>query len=195
MRIGLDLDGCVVDWTGSVIHNLNRWRGTNIPEGFQPPSWDWFKENLSSDDWMWIWRGGCEGIFAGALPLQGAREFVAEASTLGDIIIMTSRPRIVRGTTYRWWASHGMEPAHPSGWNFFDSGFHKHKVQVDVLIEDNAEYAEDYVMYDKNEGSMAILIDRPWNARYTNLSWDVERAYSYDQALHLLKERKKNEGT
>ena len=189
MRIGLDLDGVVADWTRSVIENLNRYQRTKLDPDFQPPSWDWFKDELHPEAWNWIWRGGCQGIFENIRPYPGAIKFVDDLAHLGDIIVMTSRPKIVWDTTRRWWNLH-FEPSTPAGFNFFYSGQGKHNVQVDVLIEDNPEYAAEYGLWDKNENTKILLLDRAWNARYN--SYMVERMPNYE-AIIMEIERLKNE--
>jgi 5'(3')-deoxyribonucleotidase len=189
MRIGLDLDGVVANWVGSVIENLNRYQRTKLDPDFQPPSWDWFKENLTKDQWNWMWRGGCQGIFESIHPYPGAIKFVDDLAHLGDIIVMTSRPKIVWDTTRRWWNQH-FEPTTPAGFNFFYSGQAKHHVQVDVLIEDNPDYAEEYGQWDKNGDARVFLLDRAWNAGYN--SYIVERMPNYE-AIIIELERLKNE--
>lgn len=189
MRIGLDLDGVVADWTRSVIENLNRFQNEKIDPDFQPPSWDWFKDNLPSEAWQWIWRGGCRAIFENAKPLPGARRFIFDLDNLGDIVVMTARPKIAWSLTRQWWDQH-FSPVFPSGFNFFYSGLEKHKVQVDVLIEDNAEYAIHYAEWDKNGNARVFLLDRAWNAGYN--SYIVERMPNYEAILTEI-ERLKNE--
>jgi len=189
VRIGLDLDGVVADWTRSVIENLNRYQRTKLDPAFQPPSWDWFKENLSKDQWNWIWRGGCQGIFESIKPYPGAIKFVDDLAHLGDIIVMTSRPKIAWDTTRRWWNLY-FEPSTPAGFNFFYSGLAKHHVQVDVLIEDNPEYATHYGEWEKNSSVRIFLLDRAWNVGYN--SYIVERMPHYEAILTEI-ERLKNE--
>ena len=190
MRIGLDCDGVICDWVGSVIRHLNHYRKTFIPPDFQPPSWDWFKENLSEEDWLWIWRGGCQTIFAEASPYPGARQFVEELNELRDIIILTARPKPVWSTTKQWWEKN-FYPICPAGFNFFYSGLQKYKVHTDVFIEDNLNYANAYAH--KWLMPEVFLLDRPWNQGY-NEYLNVTRVPNYEAILQEIK-RLKNEST
>lgn len=191
MRIGLDLDGVVANWVRSVILNLNKFRGTNIDPGFEPDHWDWFENNLKKEDWDWLWRGGCFQIFSDAPPYGGAEQFVNQLEDLGDVIVVTSRPRIAKDATYIWWNRH-METL-PMGFNFFSSGFQKYKVNVDVLIEDNYENSIAYIDKTYMNIPQVFLLDRPWNRAYDVKSegyLELTRVHSYDEIITNIKELK-----
>lgn len=186
VRIGLDLDGVVADWVTSAT-KLLRDRGSEIPD-LPPPYWDWLKEHARPEDWKWLWGPGMKYSYQFAEPYKGSVEFANALKKRGDVVIMTSRPKGSWTTTIQWWWDHmGYTPA---GFNFFDSGLDKHQVQVDLFIEDNVEYAEDYATYDKNCSARVFLLDRSWNVNY-NLSYGVERVKDYAAIL----ERLKNEDT
>lgn len=196
MRIGLDLDGVVANWVRAVNETLIQFRAAKLDPTFEPDSWDWFQENLSVEDWQFIWRGGSHHIFETARPYEGARKFVADLYELGDIVVMTARPKNVWNTTRRWWDLN-FGPEIPAGFNFFYSGKSKGLVEVDVLIEDSYEYSHAYLDRCEARGnyeSQVYLLDRPWNraynCRYRDNLYAVE---NYAEILALLKRRKENE--
>lgn len=188
MRIGLDLDGVIVDWVGNARRML-RDRGSNI--SFEdPPYWDWLKEQANPEDWRWLWGSGMKMSYQSAMPYPFAVAFAKALRRLGDVVIMTSRPEGSWTATIQWW--HDYIGYTPAGYNFFHTGIAKANVYVDAFIEDNAEYAEHYAnAYPFS--SEVFLLTRSWNAGYNvPMDGNLHRASGYQDILKEI-ERLKNE--
>ena len=188
-RIGLDLDGVVVDWTRKVLEMFNaRSWGSSHPYNFdpaiEPPYWDWIKDQVRPGDWTWLWNDGMRESYSDALPYAGAQRFAYQLRKLGDIIVMTSRPEGTWTDTIEWWKKHMAFT--PAGYNFFRDGKEKGNVKCDYLIEDNAEYAETYKICTPT--ATVLLFDRAWNRDAGEWALGLERVHSYDEVLRTIRE-------
>ena len=192
MRIGLDLDGVVANWSGTAARWLNTRRGYKLSLE-TPPYWDWLQEQVDPIDWKWLWTGAInEGIFADMDVMEGAQALVRNLNQLGDVVAMTSRPRGAIRDTLTWWMDNNFRMI--SGWNFFQSGDEKLYVLTDVLIEDNLEYAKSY-HDDCVSRPAVILVDRPYNqeGRPTRRA-EFYVAHTHNQVIELVEKVKEKRG-
>jgi len=174
-RIGLDLDGVVVDWQTKVLKMLNKRGKYNFDPNFQSPYWDWIEDNVTPEDWKWLWSDGMVESYMDALPYPGAIEFSRALRKLGDVVIITSRPEGSWTATIEWWKTYMLYT--PSGYNFFRDGKEKHNVKADVYIDDNIENVL-HLWY--NNKTKVLLFDRPWNQ---GVFPEAMRVRSYEEAL------------
>lgn len=192
MRIGLDLDGVVANWSSTAAIWLNTRKGYSLPIE-EPPYWHWLQENIKPEDWKWLWTGAInDGLFADCVVMPGAQALVRNLNQLGDVIAMTSRPRGAIRDTLTWWMDNNFRMI--SGWNFFDGGDDKRYVLTDVLIEDNLKYAESY--YDNCASKPAvILLDRPYNQEGRG-DWRKEFfvANNHNEVIELVNKVKEKRG-
>ncbi|HEY5959949.1 MAG TPA: hypothetical protein VIV60_25515 [Polyangiaceae bacterium] len=173
-RIGLDLDGVVARWSFGAVDWLNSRFGYTLDPAFEPPEWDWLEKQVAPEHWKALWnRALDEHLFRDWVrPYNNARPFVHELTKLGQVVVMTSRPKGAWKDTIEWWFIQGFPVV--SGYNFFLSGKEKKHVHVNVLIEDNADNANAY-------GGPVLLLDRPYNR--LPLEANVQRVYTLDEAL------------
>lgn len=181
VRIGLDLDGVIVDWGSNVIRLLNERKGYNIPMQ-EWPEWNWLEHNIKPEDWKWIWSH--EGVlvegYATAKPFDGAHKFAKALRALGDIVILTSRPEGTWTASIKWWKQHMFFT--PAGYNFFRSGKEKSAVWCHYFVEDNLDNAKSYAA---NGFTHVFLLDKKYNQGDTGVG--VERVFSYDEIIERIK--------
>jgi len=190
LRIGLDLDGVIVNWHRRVLEMLNaRSLGTthsyNFDTTFESPYWDWIQENVTKEDWEWLWTKGQISSYHNALPYEGAEKFVKALREKADLIILTARPPLSWGTTISWWHSHFNFT--PAGFNFFTVSGTKGLVNCDVYVEDSLEVA--ISIGGAVPAAKVFLLDRPWNKEYTDaLPGNVVRVFGYEEILRRIDE-------
>lgn len=167
-RIGLDLDGVVANWAGAAQKWFNEKFGYHLPM-VPPPSWDWVEEQVKPHEWRALWD---EAVPAGFFyfnvkPFPGAVEFVSALGELGDIVILTNRPKISARDTFEWVDTVFSNNA-ITGMNVFGSGG-KEKAQVfcNVLIDDKPAnlvgWLEGWQLDASMQQRKAILYDMPYN--------------------------------
>lgn len=175
-RIGLDADGVIVDWQSNVVRLMNR-RGHALKvEDWN--EWNWLKTQVSEEDWKWLWSKGMVESYYSAKPYPGAEKFVKDLDKLGDIIILTTRPRGTWHETIDWWWKYmGFTP---SGFNFFEPKVgNKSLVRCDFYIDDKPENCEN----EASTGGYVFLLDRPWNTKYNTFTPNIYRVGGYNEIL------------
>lgn len=164
MRIGLDLDGCIADWSMQVRKDLVKEFGYDPKKlRVDPPSeveqW-WWPDPLGVDPahWEWVWkvwapRGGFR-----TLPLhKDGPTLLAAAKRAGDVVICTSRPKCAWFDTLYWLDYYDVGP--PKEVHFYTDGRLKSEAACDVYIEDAPHYAQAL-----QDSGMAVLVpERPYN--------------------------------
>jgi uncharacterized HAD superfamily protein len=181
MRIGLDLDGVLVDFNNSAKKLLSHVFGYKFPNEM-PPCWNWlgyYGVTKEHEDWLWT-RGVDRGLFLAAWPLDGALDFVDKLKELGDIIVVTSRPKAAWFDTLGWLRSWSIGP--PKEIHFYLPGENKASANCDLYIDDKAENIEDVI----REGYPGILLAYPLNA---HADPSIPRVHSYDEILEWVKEK------
>jgi 5'(3')-deoxyribonucleotidase len=110
MRIGLDLDGVVADWHSSAVSLLNTYKGHNLSTE-DPPSWDYIEREVGRVDWRWLWSEGITlGLFSAIRPYPGELSQAVKLANLGDIIVITARPKPAWFDTLRWLSVYEIGP-------------------------------------------------------------------------------------
>lgn len=180
MRIGLDMDGVVVDWQSAAVRMMNE-RGYDLDVS-DWKYWNWLKDQIKPKDWEWLWNKGARRSYQIPVPFPGAVDFVLKLMRKGDVVVLTSRPQGTWKDTIDWWFRYvGVAP---SGFNFFESGYDKTLVPCDFLIEDNLNNANAYAEAYPN--ATVILLNRPWNEHGPDEN--LVRAMSYKDVLEEIRE-------
>lgn len=155
MRIGIDLDGCVVDMMSTLKVSLSKDEDPcffDLEEcwGYSTPGvQDMFRNQVSDNE-----------LFLNANMHKGARSGLLALKTLGHSLhIVTARHHLPTGVsqTVQWLSHPGRNL-----FGMFDSftfAGDKTIVDVDVLIEDRLDTCEAMI----RKGVQPILMNRPWN--------------------------------
>lgn len=164
MRIAVDLDGVLYNWSKTARYMLRTMKGYDKsgPLGQESQDWDYIKNHVEPEDWEWLWSDD------GAIPLglyryghvinggiEGVRALAESGHTL---VVATHRPAEAVQDTLDWlsWARLPF-----SGIHILTNQEPKSTVQADVLIDDKPANVIDWS--DNTEGH-AILFAQPWNA-------------------------------
>ena len=159
-RIALDLDGVCYNYSATAVFLLNHYKGYNL-DWTETNSWDWLKEQVSNNDWLWLWSGGVrEGLFRYGSLIKGAAEGVKELSKFGKICAVTSRPTSAINDTLEWLAFMKWPVAEV---HILSNGENKAQVRPDLAIDDAPHNIEDYVLSD----IPSILFMQKHNRWYT----------------------------
>jgi uncharacterized HAD superfamily protein len=167
-RIGLDLDGVVYNWDKTaryMIRTRIENRGeTPPPELLQESAdWDWIQNHVSEEDWRWLWREGTrEGVYRYGHVIKGAIEGVQKLAELGDVTVITSRPKDAVNDTLAWLALF-FNRANLAGINILSDGQPKSSVEPepDLYVDDGIHNFVDIL---SNTTARVIKFEQPWNA-------------------------------
>ena len=186
MRIGIDLDGVLYEWSKTARYMLREYKGYSRsgPMGAESTSWEYIKEHIEPKDWDWLWKEGVElGLFRYGHVVTGAQSGVRalrEASHTVEVV--THRPSSSVPDTIAWLGLFQKPEAGVvfDGIHILTNGERKSSVGTDVLIDDKPSNIEDVV----GHGKRAILFDREWN-QGAKPAGSV-RAYGWEHVVKLV---------
>jgi len=189
-KIGIDIDEVLVDLLNPFCNYHNENHGSSL-----------VKEDFKTSN-LWETFGGTreEAIekvrnffesnhFEDLIPIFGAKEAIHLLSLKYELEIVTSRPKYVKNKTLNW-----LEEYFPE--LFFNFHFTDHfspgeiytsksKIcfdqNIEILIEDNLEYALDCV----SKGIFVLLFDCPWN-QSEKLPENIWRVKSWEEIVEVL---------
>lgn len=181
-KIGVDLDGVVYNWGDTVRYLIKHYHGIDLPPSTH---WNFIEQNIPESVWDWLWTEGIElGMFKYGNTIKGSIEGLREIAGLGELEIITHRPRQAMKDTqlfiYRL-------PDVFDGIHILTKQEPKSGVGCDIYIDDNPQVIEDVV----RNGSYAILLDQPWNQEVRNIFGGLAdafwvRAYGWEEVPKLL---------
>jgi uncharacterized HAD superfamily protein len=122
-----------------------------------------------------FWERGVREV----APTKSAQEVLSRLRSLGELHIVTSRSENLTDNTRLWLETHRLTC---DGLRFSMRSDKKDLVgEYDFLIDDDLSACEQYAL----NGSVAFLIDRPWNSAPVNpaISHLVRRISSLEQAV------------
>lgn len=198
MRIGVDLDGVLYEWSKTARFMLREYKGYSKsgPMGAESTSWDYIMNNVDKKDWEWLWN---EGIFLGLFRyghvVTGAQSGIRSLKQEGhQVSVITHRPAEAVPDTIAWLDLFQSVPAGVTfdGVHILTNGEPKSYIAGDLLIDDKASNLEDWI----GHGRHGILFDREWN-QGARPAGSV-RAYGwYDVlgAVTLIEEARQNGGS
>lgn len=164
MDIAIDIDGVCYEWEKTARYMMRAYRGwpASGPMGRESDSWDYIQDNVSKEDWKWLWTEGVRlGLFRFGHLTTGA--IVGLQSLVADghhIIAVTHRPsQAIRDTNawltlmdLPWYGQHILTNQEP-----------KSSVEADILVDDKMENIEEW---EATTGKPGILFGREWNRDY-----------------------------
>jgi len=158
LRIGLDIDGVLYHFHKTAIYLLNTLKNYHL-EVKEWSDWDWLKEQTFTSDWNWLWKEGVKdyGLFRYGHIYKGAIEGVRKLAKLGDIVVISHRPKNAIGDTLDW-LSYNKFPVQEI--HLLTNQEPKSQVQprCDIYIDDGLHNATDLSRF-----GTVLLVDRPWN--------------------------------
>lgn len=188
-RIGVDIDGVLYHWDRTarymLLHVLPDSPYTRDgPIGQISTHWDYIAEHVTKEHWNWLWTEGVRlGLFRHGHLYAGAIQFVRKLAELGDVVIITHRPKQAVNDTLEWLAFQRLPLA---GAHLLTNQEPKSSVhpQCDFYIDDKVENCVD--LHNNTRGAVALM-DRPWNQYYTVPGGFFIRAKKWGDFLRLVK--------
>jgi len=179
MRIGLDLDGVVYNFDKTAQYMIAKHLGLEKREDLP---WDHGQYWRGADkaSWNWLWRPeNTDALFRHGHLYTGSIEGVRALAELGDVVVVTKRPRHALRVTIDFLRYHFDEP-----FPFADIRLlhdePKSSVPCDVYIDDNIPIAKDILT--RTRAGM-ILVNRPWNFPEEGAYGRARRANSWDEIV------------
>lgn len=114
MRVGIDIDGVLMNWADSVVRLFNSYGARLTEFGDEgPPTWDTLEESAQRHwDFMWeIDRSVLYRSYRNGLPFPGVLESFDRLNKNHPTFLVTSRPRDAAAATYDWLKFHAIVPA------------------------------------------------------------------------------------
>lgn len=171
MRIGLDMDSVIYDFSSSLASFLEH-RGLGVIEH---TVWDvWEDYGITHDEWLDYFQDGveCGWLYSKGAPIHNAVVTIQELANQGHTIHIVTHREGARAAsdTVKWLERHGV-PFH----SLTFSG-DKSVVDADVFFDDKIENVQE-VLYQNGHG---VLFDQPWNQDY-ELTSHIDRVLDWDE--------------
>lgn len=166
MRIGLDIDGVMYKWDKTARYMLREVLPNSPYKEVlkqESQSWDWIKEQILPGHWAWLWKQGVElGLFRYGHLYPGTIQAVRELATIGEVILITHRPKQAVTDTLAWLAYQNLPI---TGVHLLTNEENKGLVRpgCDVYLDDKPENFMDYI---KHSDGTPFLMRRPWNQHF-----------------------------
>lgn len=190
--IGLDCDGVCYAWEKTaryMLRGLLRSQGRDIPHELTVPSthWDSVPESVTAEDWKWMWSEGVRnGLFRYGHCYPGAIEGAQALTELGDVMLITSRPKQAVHDTAAW-IGFQFDKVPLAGIHILSHSEPKSQVSpAPNLFIDDAVHNLDDLLPNTKDHVRVILFDQPWNQGYEHeLSHKWKRASGWPEAVEL----------
>lgn len=183
MKIAVDLDGVLYQWSPTARYLLNTHRGGSFHR--EPDAWHWIP-NPEDDEWLFSKGVAKYGLFRYGAIYRGAIDGMNALREGRDLCLITHRPSIAVQDTIDWvrfffpWLSSYLHLA--------TNGEPKSTMcdVADILIDDKPENCEEWVGSGRTG---AVLVRQPWNRLYmpsdesriicTQGGWDTKKLYDH----------------
>jgi 5'(3')-deoxyribonucleotidase len=168
MKIALDIDGVLRDFTGRLIEVYKE----DYPDHDVKPitTW-WFEDSFPIGKKIYdYYKENGERIFRFAKPFSGAYEFVASLKESNHVFIITAQPENLSWATSGWVEEHLPK---------VDGLFFTNKkwlADFDILLDDSPDVMETVWA----SGKAGILYNQAWNVKH-----NYPRVYNYEQFARL----------
>lgn len=191
LRIGIDLDGVCYEWQRTVMYMLRAYRGYSreqLSDVYKWTGWDWLKTQIGEEDEKWIWTEGIEkGLFRYGHLYPGTIKALNELAKIGELVILTHRPRAAIQDTLDWLAFNKL-PVAEVHVLFHQEAKSSIMPACDIYLDDALHNVKDF---ERNTNGIALLWTRPWNMvtdepfqRVTSWEQVIEKAKVMREAGH-----------
>lgn len=172
MRYGIDIDGCLANFTKAHVDLINRKFNVGMPTPTSdwPTKWDYHKDFISSKQDSEVWAQiKSTGFWRALEPIDGAlqaADYINWSRAKGeDIYFITSRPgEFAKDQTERW-LHRKLRIIHPTvliAPSDYSKGQLAKALRLDVFIDDKpSNCAEVNVAH--GDKCRIFLVDRPYN--------------------------------
>lgn len=168
MRIGVDIDGVLYQWTKTARFLLrevlpNSPYTKDGPLGQECDSWNHIKQNVKPEHYRWLWKEGVElGLFRHGDVVAGSVVGMRELAKDHDLIVITHRPKSAVNDTLAWLAFQQWKLA---GVHILTEQQPKSSVRdCDIYVDDKPENVDD--LWLNTDAQLVCLFDQPWNQSY-----------------------------
>lgn len=177
-RIGLDLDGVTYDFQSTYVYLLEHYRDVDFPPGLDWwTTWDSADAFTTEADRAWVWTTGIDlGLFRYGHLKKGAIDGVAALAKLGDVEVVSHRPRAAVRDTLAFLTYTQLPLA---GVHLLTSEEPKSGIGCDVYIDDGPHVIEEL----QKAGKEVVVYSAPYNQESMGL-----RAYGWDDIPKLVEE-------
>lgn len=182
-RIALDIDGCIYEWSKTARYLLREELpdspyGKDGPLGRESTHWNYIQDNVEPEHWDWLWRDGVKlGLFRHGHLVRGAIKYVRKLAELGQVIVITHRPRSAVRDTLAWLA---FQELPLSGVHILTDQQPKSTVtpHADFYLDDRPENCMELAQHTRGR---VCLADREWNRGFDeqNLQHEIVRVYGW----------------
>lgn len=201
MRIGLDIDGVMYQWSRTARKILRDELPNDLgvepvytqegPLGRESDNWDYISQNVDPEHWKWLWdRGVSEyGLFRYGFYYKDTPQAIRKLADYGDIILITHRPKTAVKDTLDW-ITYFFRPLPLHGVHLLTSQEPKSgvKPECDIYLDDKPENIDD--LAENTSAKCVALMDREWNQHY-KMPWTpcengrspIIRVKSWDQFI------------
>jgi len=153
--------------------------------------WNYIKDQITEQQWEWLWHDapdggiGC-GLFRHGHCYKGSFEAMKELDRIGDIVIITHRPKSAIKDTMEWISFNGI-PASAVHLMYREEPKSFVKPECGIYVDDKVANCIDL---SENTDGLACLWDRAWNrAEQKDLTKEVQIIDSWEKFLTLAKEK------
>jgi len=197
VRIGLDIDGVMYKWDATARYMLREvlpnspYKDPVFPSDgglhVESQSWFWIKDKVRPEHWKWLWTEGVKlGLFRYGHLYPGTIQAVKELAALGEVVLLTHRPKEAVGDTLAWLGFLNLPIA---GVHILTNQENKGLVrpECDVYLDDKPENCLDVLRYTDGR---AYCVSRPWNAGGdTSSMWPmVTRVAGWSEFIEKVRE-------
>ena len=179
MIFGIDLDGVVYKWSETAKFMLEDQFDIKVPDQTCWGTWD---KELTKEHWDWLWTDGIkEGLFRHGHIYKGSIDALNQLATMGDIMIITSRPKAAHPDTLEWLAFHRVPTSRVI---MLGPGANKADVlpHCDMYVDDKVTNCNQLAV--DTDGKI-LLWDRPWSfEKGENLDNSVSVVTNWEQVLN-----------
>lgn len=163
MRIGIDIDGVMYQWTKTARYMLrevlpNSPYTKDGPLGRECTSWDYISDNISKEHLKWLFNDAVRlGLFRHGHMYPGTIQSIRRLSEFAEIVVITHRPKQAVSDTMDW-LSYQRLPV--SGIHILTNQEPKSSVaKCNVYLDDKPANCVDLL----STGGVVCMMDRPWN--------------------------------
>jgi len=196
IRLGIDIDGVICDFSREVSKMANRLFNKQLPLGYLPKNWNW-SDVLTAEEWKAIWKElmATEDFWLHLIELPGARELHSFLAKNNDtqVYFITSRAQSVGQSTLmqttQWLERRGLWPRFDRSTVIVTEASEKWKYLKALEIP---WYLDDYLptivqVQSICEGTRGVVFDAPYNQDGRG----IPRFYSVAAYLQQVKDSQK----